>query len=141
MQISTLTHSIRRTALLLALGLVASLWLAPMTFAQPTPEQMKERMAIRTDTLIQQLNLTAEQQDPVRAILEASNTKRMEFRDKARESGSFAGMREDMTALNQETTMKLGEVLTEEQMAKYKKIQEEQASQRGGRRGGGRSGS
>ncbi len=141
MQISTLTHSIRRAAFFLALGLVASLWLAPMTFAQPTPEQMKERMAIRTDTLIQQLNLTAEQQEPVRAILEASNTKRMELRDKARESGSFAGMREDMTALNEETAMKLGEVLTEEQMAQYKKIQEEQASQRGGRRGGDRSGS
>ena len=140
MQISTLTHSIRRAALFLALGLVMSLWLAPMTFAQPTPEQMKERMAARTDTLIQQLNLTAEQQDPVRAILEASNTKRMELRDKARESGSFAGMWEDMTALNEETAMKLGEVLTEEQMAKYKKIQEEQTGRRGGRRGGGRSG-
>ncbi len=136
MQTSTLTHSIRRVAFFLALGLVMSLWLAPMTFAQPTPEQMKERMAIRTDTLIQQLNLTAEQQDPVRAILEASNTKQLELRAQARESGSFGSMREGVTALNEETEMKLGAVLTEEQMATYKKIQEEQAAQRRRRRGG-----
>ena len=137
MQALTLNDSLRRVALLLAIGLVASLWLAPLTFAQRlSPEEMKERMAIRTDTLIQQLNLTAEQQDPVRAILEASNTKRLELTAQARESGSFRGMREDMDALNEETAMKLGEVLTEEQMAQYKKIQEEQAAQRRQRRGG-----
>ena len=136
MQALTLNDSLRRVALLLAIGLVASLWLASLTFAQrPSPEEMKERMAIRTDTLIQQLNLTAEQQDPVRAILEASNTKQLELRDQARESGSFGSMRESMTALNEETEMKLGAVLTEEQMATYKKIQEEQAAQRRRRRG------
>ncbi len=137
MQALTLNDSLRRVALLLAIGLVASLWLASLTFAQrPSPEEMKERMAIRTDTLIQQLNLTAEQQDPVRAILEASNTKRLELTAQARESGSFGSMREDITALNEETEMKLGDVLTEEQLAQYKKIQEEQAAQRRRRRGG-----
>ena len=138
MQALTLNDSLRRVAFLLAIGLVASLWLAPLTFAQrqmPSQEEMKERMAIRTDTLIQQLNLTAEQQDPVRAILEASNTKQLELRAQARESGSFGSMREGVTALNEETEMKLGEVLTEEQMAQYKKIQEEQAAQRRRRRG------
>jgi len=137
MQALTLNDSLRRLALLLAIGLVASLWLAPLTFAQrPSPEEMKQRMALRTDTLIQQLNLTAEQQDPVRAILEASNTKQLELRDQARESGSFGSMRESMTALNEETQIKLGAVLTEEQMTTYKKIQEEQAAQRRQRRGG-----
>ena len=137
MQALTLNDNLRRVALLLAIGLVASLWLAPLTFAQrPSPEEMKQRMAIRTDTLIQQLNLTAEQQDPVRAILEASNTKQLELRDQAQESGSFGSMRESMTALNEETQTKLGAVLTEEQMAQYKKIQEEQAAQRRQRRGG-----
>ena len=137
MQALTLNDSLRRVALLLAIGLVASLWLASLTFAQrPSPEEMKQRMAIRTDTLIQQLNLTAEQQDPVRAILEASNTKRLELTAQARESGSFGSMREDITALNEETEMKLGDVLTEEQLAQYKKIQEEQATQRRRRRGG-----
>ena len=40
-----------------------------------------------------------------------------------------------MDALNEETAMKLGEVLTEEQLAQYKKMQEEQAAQRRQRRG------
>ena len=135
MQALTLNDSLRRVALLLAIGLMASLWLAPLTFAQrPSPEEMKERMAIRTDTLIQQLNLTAEQQDPVRAILEASNAKRLELITAALESGSRMRF-EDMDALNEETAMKLGEVLTEEQLAQYKKMQEEQAAQRRQRRG------
>ena len=129
----------RPAALVLALGLVASLWLAPLTFAQGRmgdPEQMKARMAAQTDSLIKHLALTADQEEPVRAILEARNTKRMEIMTAARESGSFMGMREDMAALNEETTKKLGDVLTEEQMATYKKIQEEQRSRRRGRRGG-----
>ena len=143
MQTSALTHMVRRGALFLAIALAASLWLAPITSAQGRmgdPEQMKERMAARTDTLVKRLNLTAAQDEPVRAILTAHNDKQMELRNKARESGSFMGMREDMAKLNEETAMKLGEVLTEEQMAAYNKFMEEQRGRRGGRRGGPRGG-
>ena len=136
MQALTLTDTLPRTALLLAIGLILSLWLAPLTVAQPDPAQMEQRMAAQTDTLLNKLNLTAEQQDPVRDILEASNAKRLELRNAARESGSFAGLREDMAALNEETATKLGAVLTEEQMEIYKKYMEEQRSRRGGRRRG-----
>ncbi len=136
MQTSTLTHLMRRAALFLCLALVASLWLAPTAFAQPDPEAMKERMAAQTDTLVKKLDLTAAQEEPVRAILAESNDKRMKLRDEARASGSFGSMRESMTKLNEETAMKLGEVLTEEQMAIYKKFMEEQRGRRGGRRGG-----
>ena len=48
------------------------------------------------------------------------------------------GLREDMAVLNEETAMKLGEVLTEEQMTAYKKFMEEQRGRRRGRRPGGR---
>jgi hypothetical protein len=136
MQKPTRTPALRRLVLFLAVGLVAGLGLTPPTFAQPSPEQMKERMAARTDTLIKQLNLTTAQEEPVRTILEARNTKAMELMASARESGSFMGMREDMDKLDEETAMKLGDVLTEEQMTTYKKIQEEQRNQRGRRRGG-----
>ena len=68
MQTSTLSHRMRRAALLLCLALVASLWLAPTTFAQPDPEQMKARMAAQTDTLVKKLDLTTAQEEPVRAI-------------------------------------------------------------------------
>lgn len=126
----------RRIAFLPAFALVTSLWLAPLTLAQPSEADMKKRMAAQTDTLVKKLDLTAEQEEPVRVILEASNAKRMELRNKARESGSFMGLREDMAALNEETAMKLGEVLTEKQMAAYKKFMEEQRGRRGGRRRG-----
>ena len=130
------TLSMRRIAFLPAFALVTSLWLAPLTLAQPSEADMKKRMAAQTDTLVKKLDLTAEQEEPVRVILEASNAKRMELRNKARESGSFMGLREDMAALNEETAMKLGEVLTEKQMAAYKKFMEEQRGRRGGRRRG-----
>lgn len=125
----------RRAALLLILALAGSLGLAPLTFAQPSPEQMQERMAAQTDTLLHKLNLAAEQQDPVRALLEASDQKRLDLFAKARESGSFMGLREDMAALNEETAMKLGEVLTEEQMTVYQEEMEARAAERRRRRG------
>ena len=136
MQALILTDTLRRAALLLAIGLILSLWLAPLTMAQPDPAQMEQRMAAQTDTLLNRLNLTAEQQDPVRTILEARNAKQIELRNAARESGSFMGMREDMAALNEETATKLGAVLTEEQMEIYHTFMEEQRSRRGGRRRG-----
>ncbi len=129
--------SMRRLVLLPALALLTSFWLALPALAQPSEAEMKQRMAAQTDTLVQTLALTADQEEPVRTILEENNTKRMELRNKARESGSFMGLREDMAALNEETVAKLGEVLTEEQMAAYHKFMEEQRSQRRGRRPGG----
>ncbi len=138
MPTSTLLLTLRRLALLLALALVASLWLAPWTFAQGRmgdPEQMKQRMAARTDTLVKHLDLTEEQEEPVRAILDAHNTKRMEFMAEARESGSFGGMREKMAALQEETETKMAAVLSEKQMVVYKQFIEDQRGQRGRRRG------
>ena len=126
----------RRVMLFPALALMMSLWLAPPAFAQPSEAEMKQRMAAQTDTLLNKLDLTADQEEPVRASREASNTKRMELRNKARESGSFMGLREDMAAINEETATKLGEVLTEKQMAAYHTFMEEQRSRRGGRRRG-----
>ena len=129
-------HSMGRIVLLPALALMMSLWLAPPTLAQPSEAEMKQRMTAQTDTLLQKLDLAADQEEPVRAILEASNTKRMELRTEARESGSFMGLREDIAALNEETATKLGEVLTEKQMAAYHAFMEGQRSRRGGRRRG-----
>ena len=136
MQTFTRTYPLRRVVLGLTLALVASLWLASSAFAQPTPEQMQQRMAAQTDTLVKKLDLTAAQDEPVRAILAAHNEKQMELRNEARAGGSFGGMREKMMALQEETTLKLGEVLTEEQMTTYKTFLEEQRSRRGGRRRG-----
>jgi hypothetical protein len=125
----------RRAALLLILGLVGSLGLAPLTFAQPSPEQMQERMAAQRDTLLKALNVTDDQRAPVLALLEESDQKRMDLFAKARESGSFEGLREDMAALNEETETKLAELLTEDQMGIYREVMEARAAERRRRRG------
>lgn len=137
MQMQTLSPTTPRGIVhLLALALLASLWLAPQAaLAQPSPEQMQQRMAAQTDTLIQKLSLKDDQKAPVRAILEEHNTKRMDLFTKARESGSFQDMRESMATLNEETEAKLAKVLTAEQMETYRKVQEELAEQRRQRRG------
>jgi len=136
---SILPALLRRAAILLVLVLVATLWLTPQAFAQGrgfSPEQMKERMAAQTQDLIKQLNLTADQKAPVDSILAQQNDKRLEMFTKARESGSgMQGMREQMMALDEETASTLSEVLTPDQLTKYKEIREAQAAQRG-RRGG-----
>jgi hypothetical protein len=55
--------------------------------------------------------------------------------EEARASGAgFQGMREQMTALNEETTKKLAEVFTKEQLEKYNQIQAERRRNFGGGR-------
>ena len=90
------------------------------------PDAIKKMMAVQIDTLVQQLNLTAEQEAPVRELLIAQSEQRMELRMSARNSNSRGKVRQRAEALQKETNTKLQELLTDEQMATYKKILEEQ---------------
>ncbi len=131
----------RRFLLLLALCGLLSLWLAVPSFAQPRrldPEQMQQRLAAETDALIQQLALTDAQEAQVRPILAERNEQRVARLVKARERFSreaMTAMRQDLEALNAATDKKLEAILTKAQMAKYRKIQEDRAARRRGRRG------
>lgn len=138
MQTLALNVAASRLVLLLILGLAAGLSVVPQTFAQGrrgSPEQMQERMAARTDTLLAQLNLTAAQAAPARAILEARNEQQLRLMAEARESGARRGMRAEMAALEDATEHELAEVLTEAQMKKYRQLREAQRNRRGRRRG------
>ncbi len=138
-----MNDSLRRLRFLLALCGVLSLWPAAWTVAQPfggpaNPETMKARLAAETDALIQQLELTDAQEARVRPILEAHNEQRVTRFAKARENPTreaMQAMRKDAETLRAETEKKLAAVLTEAQMTTYKKIQEDRAAQRRGRRG------
>lgn len=108
----------------------------------PDPEQMKTRLAERTNEIIELLGLTEEQEPKVREIFAASDEKRAEaferaFAERSRES--MMAMRQQMRELDEANVEALAEILTEAQMGKYKKYLEEQASRRpggpGGRRG------
>ncbi len=97
--------------------------------AQPfNQEQMAERMSARMDTLIKQLQLTAEQEEPVRAVLADLVQQRLQLRQRGARRGS---VREGMQALNDSTAAKLEGLLTEEQMDRYRELS---ANNRGGRR-------
>lgn len=111
------------TALLVAVPLGGN------SLAQPfNSEQMAERLSARMDTLINQLELTAEQEEPVRAVLAELVQGRLQLRQDGARRGS---MREHMQALNDSTMARLGELLTEEQLDRYKELS---ANDRRGRR-------
>lgn len=102
------------TAMLLAVPLGGS------SLAQPSnPEQIAERMSAQMDTLIKQLELTAEQEEPVRAVLGELVRGRLQMRQGGAQRGS---MRERMRALNDSTTARLQKLLTEEQLDRYKEL-------------------
>lgn len=113
-----------------------------LALAQPNTEQMKERLAAQTEDTIKQLALTAEQEETVRSILADANTKRIEMMEKAfsggRDREKMQAFRADLKKHQEDLEVQLSGLLTDEQLATYKKIVEEQASRRGqGRRGGG----
>jgi hypothetical protein len=120
--------------------LLLSFWLAPASFAQGrgvNPEQMQERMEAQNEETIKELGLPKAKADLVRPILQTSLEKRMDLMKNRQDRQA---MRAKMGDLDQETETKLAEVLSKEEMVKYKKIQEERAAQRGNRRGDGRQG-
>lgn len=101
------------------------------------PEQMKERFMARLDETLKAMNLSKEKEASVREILTAALDKRVALMAEARETGSFEGVREKMRGLQEETEKQLAMVLDEEEMARYRKLQEENAGRRRGRRGRG----
>lgn len=77
---------------------------------------MKKSPEERIGELKAHLNLTDEQVLAIRPILEQHETQRQEIRNK---------MAEEMEQLHASTQSRLAEILTDEQVAEYKKIREE----------------
>ena len=91
--------------------------------AQPDPERMRERMQQSNQELIKKLDLSDEQLPVVTSILDDQLEKRTSMFEER--SAGFSGMREKMRELEKETSEKLGEILTDTQMEKYRKHLEE----------------
>ncbi len=98
---------------------VLSLFLAATLFAQPQRRTPQER----TDTLANQLGLSAEQKAKVLELF----TKQDEARQKAfaDSKGDREAMRATMQKMRDESTKKLKSILTEEQFVKYEKFRSE----------------
>jgi len=115
-------------ALLLALAATA----APVAAKEPVPnrEAMTEQMQARMAEAKERLNLTEEQEQQVEAIFQENADKRAQIVEEGDFDGSrnFRKMRKlrgQMKELEKETTAQLSEVLTEEQMAEYELIKQE----------------
>jgi len=115
-----------RRSLVTAAALVA-LGSAP-ALAQNRGAAMVERQQAFVDTAVVQLELSAEQEKAFRAIM-AEQLEGMQAIFKEYEGQRDPQMREDVTALRDETDTKLETVLSEEQMAAFITMREEQRAQ------------
>lgn len=131
-------HSFRRAISVAATFVVLLLAGTPASSAQGfNPERMKARMTAQVDETIKTLALEGETADTVRTILMDRVEKRFTLMGAGRGQGDRGAMREAMQKLDDETTGRLAEVLTEEQLAAWKKHEEAQRAAMGRRRPGG----
>jgi Spy/CpxP family protein refolding chaperone len=102
-------------------GLMAGSTLATAQDSATTAPKQGKRGAPSVDQILtsmtEQLTLTDEQKPKVKAVLEDSQKKRAELGQVAPEE-----RREKFTALREEQTKKMKEILTPEQFAKYEKM-------------------
>jgi uncharacterized membrane protein YdfJ with MMPL/SSD domain len=97
-------------------------------FQDELSTQLREKIRDRIiSNLATRLNLTEEQTEHIRPILEENITKRRELIEKYQGQGrqAFQAFREDNQQLQQETETQLEAILTGEQMREYKALQEE----------------
>jgi len=101
---------------------------ASPTLAQNRGAAMLERQQAFVDTVVVQLELPAEQEKAFRAIM-AEQVEVMQAIFKEYEGRRDPQMREDVTALRDETDAKLQTVFTEDQMAAFIEMREAQRAQ------------
>ena len=81
----------------------------------------------RLAQLTEQLDLTDEQAAQMKPIIDEQSKKQQELFENA--GGDRATMRAEMTKLMEETDKQYAEVLTEEQMSKYREMRQERMRQ------------
>ncbi len=98
------------------------------------------------EMMLKQLDLSDEQMEQVKAVLAESNDARKEIlarhgieieRGVRPDREAMQAARPDLTELRDSLTAKLSEILSEEQMAKYKELRGGNRQRGGGQRGGG----
>ncbi|MBN2637364.1 MAG: hypothetical protein JXR61_13910 [Prolixibacteraceae bacterium] len=96
--------------------------MTPEERAKQTTAQIKEAVGLNADQEKKVLDLNIEQ---------GKKQSKM-FEEMQGGGGDMEGMREKMTAMREETSKKLKEILTADQWTKYEKWQEERRAQFGG---------
>jgi len=106
--------------LIIALGLIAQPLMAKSKGRFGPPRSPDEIVQTLTD----RLDLTAEQVEAIRPIIEEKTLRMNEIRD--RSGTDRQAVRTEMQKLRWNTELKLGEILTEEQVDKYLELRQEQ---------------
>ena len=128
---NTISSTLKRLAVFAVIALTAGVVHAQR--GNFSSEQMRARFEEQNKDLAQELALTEEQTTKFTEIMTAAVDIRIEMIAEMRSGGGGReAIREKMTALDEETTEKLAEVLTEDQMKKYKEIQANRPRRRRG---------
>jgi len=112
--------------------LLAVVSLAVSISAQPAPNGLR---GPNIEQLTTTLELSSEQAVEVESILAGQGEKRRALMQEARSQGGFAGVREDMIKLRDETNVMLSKILSEEQLAKYAELAAERRARMRAQRG------
>ena len=122
---------------------VAGLIISSLPVSAGNDEERQAKRAEARANLIEELNLSAEQQVQVEAIFTAKDARRAELFESARDADreTRREVREQMKTLRGETDIELQELLGEAQFSRLEELREEHRKDKpGGRRGGHRRG-
>lgn len=98
-----------------------------------SPEEQQERFEKQLEELVAVLELSEEQTPQFVEIMEATNADRVDLMEDMRAGADRGAVRDKMVKLSEQTDLALADVLSSEQMEKYKEIQAQRRSQRGRR--------
>jgi hypothetical protein len=124
----------RITTTVMALAVLA----AGAALADPTQGSSAGQRPAQIDRLTTELNLSAEQKDKVQKVLDDQHAKMQSMRTQAQSSGqrpSREEMHKQRAAMNQELEEQLKPILSDEQMQKFKQLQQQHQGHMGRRQG------
>jgi septal ring factor EnvC (AmiA/AmiB activator) len=124
----------RITPTVMALALLA----AGAALADPPQGASAGQHQSQIDRLTTELNLSADQKEKVQKVLDDQHAKMQSMHDQAQSSGqrpSRDEMHKQREAMNQELQEQLKPILSDEQMQKFKQLQQQHQAHMGRRQG------
>src|SRR5262245_28566030 len=123
---------------LTTLAIAATVFVAGFALADPPQGSAQGQHQSQIDRLTTELNLSPDQKDKVQKVLDDQHAKMQSMRSQAQSSGqrpSRDEMHKQREAMNQELQDQLKPILSDEQMQKFKQLQEQHQQHMGHRQG------
>jgi len=123
---------------LTTLAIAATLLAAGFALADPPQGSNQGQHQSQIDRLTTELSLSADQKEKVQKVLDQQHAKMQSMRSEAQSSGqrpSREEMHKQREAMNQDLQDQLKPILSDEQMQKFKQLQQQRQSHMGRRQG------